>query len=159
MMEQAAHLGIPAARGVSARSAPLKLDVWLLGSAVTLMALGLVMVSSASITMAARELGHPFYYLVRQAAYIGVGLSCAAVVLRVPTVYWERYSLVLILFSVLLLLLVLVPYVGRSVNGSTRWLPSRPSYSLLCIWPAISCDAASRCAPPSVVSCARWCCC
>ncbi len=102
------------------------LDPWLLGCALVLLGLGLVMVSSASITIASRELGQPFYFLYRQLIYIVVGMALGLFMLRVPTAVWERYGMVLILFSILLLALVLVPGIGRSVNGSTRWVALGP---------------------------------
>ncbi len=103
-----------------------RLDPWLLGSALVLLGLGLVMVCSASITMASREWGQPFYFFDRQSLYIVVGMVSGLIMLRVPTVLWERYGMVLILFSILLLALVLVPGIGRSVNGSTRWMALGP---------------------------------
>lgn len=103
-----------------------QLDPWLLGSALALIGLGLVMVCSASITMANREWGRPFYFFDRQSLYIVVGLVSGLIMVRIPTVLWERYGMVLILFSILLLALVLVPGIGRSVNGSTRWIALGP---------------------------------
>lgn len=101
-------------------------DVWLLGATLILLGLGLVMVASSSITSAERATGQPFYFLFRQAAYLGVGLVCALVVARIRLVYWEKHGGLLLLFGLLLLALVLVPGVGLSVNGSMRWLPFGP---------------------------------
>lgn len=90
-----------------------------------LLALGLVMVYSASIATA--EAGkftgyQPAYYLVRHAVFIAVGLFAGIVVFQVPTQTWQNLAPYLFLFGVLLLVLVLVPGVGRAVNGSRRWL-------------------------------------
>jgi cell division protein FtsW len=101
-------------------------DAWLLGATLALLALGLVMVASSSITSAERATGQPFYFLLRQAAYLGVGLLCALAVWRIRLVYWEKYGAPLLLFGLLLLVLVLVPGVGHAVNGSMRWLPFGP---------------------------------
>ncbi len=97
-------------------------DYWLPAAAFTLLALGLVMVCSASITIGERELNQPFYYLLRQATYVGVGLMLAYAVLRTRLVYWEKAGPWLLVLGILLLALVIVPGIGKEVNGSTRWL-------------------------------------
>ena len=103
-----------------ARHGRFVLDPWLLGAVLTLLALGLVMVASASISIAERQTGQPFYYLWRQGAFVAVGLLAGAVVLRTRLVYWERLGPVLLLFGLVLLIAVLG--LGREINGSTRWL-------------------------------------
>ncbi len=90
-----------------------------------LLSIGLVMVYSASIATA--EAGkftgyQPTYYLVRHAIFVLVGLSIGLFVFQVPTQTWQRLAPYLFLFGVVLLMLVLIPGVGRSVNGSRRWL-------------------------------------
>jgi cell division protein FtsW len=104
----------------------LNLDHTSLLAVVVLLALGLVMVGSASTSIAERQTGHAFYYLWRQLAYIGVGLGLAGAVLFVPLRIWEKLGLGLILTSVLLLLLVFIPGLGREVNGSLRWIHLGP---------------------------------
>jgi len=104
----------------------LILDQTLLVAVVMLLALGLVMVGSASTSIAERQTGHAFYYLWRQLAYIGVGLGLAGAVLFVPLRIWEKLGLGLILTSVLLLVLVFIPGLGREVNGSLRWIHLGP---------------------------------
>ena len=99
-----------------------ELDRWLLFAALALLTLGLLMVASASMPQAARHTQQPFYYLLRQAAYSGVGLLAAALALQLPIDAWRRQAPVLLLTAIGLLLLVLLPGVGREVNGSTRWL-------------------------------------
>ncbi len=90
-----------------------------------LLALGLVMVYSASIATA--EAGkftgyQPGYYLMRHALFILIGLLAGIVVFQIPTQTWQNLAPYLFLFGVVLLILVLVPGVGRAVNGSRRWL-------------------------------------
>jgi len=104
-----------------ARSSRLVLDPVVIGLTAALVLLGLVMVGSASITLAARD-GDPFFFLERQLMFALIGAGCAAIALRVPTHVWERLSLVLLAFSLALLLLVLIPGIGHEVNGSRRWL-------------------------------------
>ncbi|HUT40018.1 MAG TPA: putative lipid II flippase FtsW [Gammaproteobacteria bacterium] len=99
-----------------------RLDYTLLGCALALALLGLVMVASASITMADRELGHPFYYALRQGVFIGLGLLAGLTLFRVRLVLLDRMGMTLLLGAFLLLLLVLVPGVGVKVNGAVRWI-------------------------------------
>ena len=105
---------------------PREFDRVLLVAATALVLLGLLMVTSASITAADREMGTPLYYLLRQAAYLAVGALAGAVCMTVPLQVWERSSSLLLIFAYLLLVAVLIPGVGREVNGSTRWLPLGP---------------------------------
>ncbi len=99
-----------------------KLDSVLLMTGLALLAIGLVMVTSASISIADRNLSSPFYYLQRQAVFIALGLVAAWFVYQVRLVYWEKSGMALLGISLLLLVLVLVPGVGKEVNGSTRWI-------------------------------------
>ena len=99
----------------------LQLDPVVIGVTAALLLLGLVMVTSASVTLAARD-GDPFFFLERQLLFALVGIACAALAVRVPTQVWDRFSLVLLMVSIVLLVLVLVPGIGHAVNGSRRWL-------------------------------------
>jgi cell division protein FtsW len=102
------------------------LDQALLWSAVLLAAIGLVMVYSASIAMAEAERFtgfRPSYFLIRHSVYLGVGLAFAFALFRVPVWLWQKASPWLFLFGTLLLVALLVPGVGREVNGARRWLP------------------------------------
>lgn len=101
------------------------LDRGLLIAVAILLCFGLVMVESASIPVAERQLGQPFYYLERQALYAVFGLLLGAVVVRIRLVYWEKTGLALLLFASFLLLLVLIPGVGVDINGGMRWLNLR----------------------------------
>ncbi len=100
-----------------------ELLVWVL---VALLALGLVMVYSASIATAeaGRFTGYqPAYYLLRHGIFIAVGLFVGLLAFQVPVQLWQNYAPYLFLAGVVLLALVLVPGIGKSVNGSQRWLP------------------------------------
>jgi cell division protein FtsW len=99
----------------------LVLDPVVIGVTACLLLLGLVMVTSASVTLAARD-GNPFFFLERQLMFALVGAATAAVMLRVPTATWEKLGFALLVCAMLLLLLVLVPGIGHEVNGSRRWL-------------------------------------
>ncbi len=100
----------------------LMLDPWVIGPVSALLMIGLVMVASASIGISEREFGSPFFYLKRQAIYVGLGLCAAFVGLIVPTRIWEENSKYLLGGALALLVLVLIPGVGHEVNGSRRWI-------------------------------------
>lgn len=90
-----------------------------------LLAIGLVMVYSASIATAeGSQLTHQqaSYYLLRHAMFIGVGLLAGALAFQVPVQSWQSGARYLFLAGGVLLLLVLIPHIGREVNGSRRWL-------------------------------------
>jgi len=99
-----------------------RVDYWLVFSVLALTLLGLVMVSSASITFADREIGRPFYYAIRQTIYIGCGVVVGMLLFRLRLVDLERLGMTLLLSAFALLLLVLVPGVGVEVNGASRWI-------------------------------------
>ena len=90
-----------------------------------LLALGLVMVYSASIAIAeaSRASGHQAsYYLIRHALFVAAGLVVGLAAFQVPLRSWQQAAPWLFLVGVVLLALVLVPGIGREVNGSKRWL-------------------------------------
>src|SRR6476660_7786569 len=105
--------------------AMLDYDVSLAWSTLLLLALGLVMVYSASIAMAeaSAHTGYrAWYFLARHAAFLAVGLAAAFVAFQVPVKVWQRGAIWLFIGGALLLVLVLIPGIGKSVNGSKRWL-------------------------------------
>ncbi len=101
-------------------------DSTLLVTVFTLLGLGLVMVASASMSIAERQVGQAFYYVTRQGIYLSLGLLAAWVVMRIDLQIWFTLSSSLLLFGLLLLVLVLIPGIGVSVNGSMRWLRLGP---------------------------------
>lgn len=105
------------------------IDFALLGSVILLICIGLVMVGSSSVSIAEQQYGSPFYFLWRQCLYILAGAACMAVVTRIPLRIWEEAGPALILLSMVLLMIVFIPGIGRTVNGSTRWL-AMGSFSL-----------------------------
>jgi cell division protein FtsW len=103
----------------------LAFDVSLAWSALLLLALGLVMVYSASIAMAeaSSHTGYrAWYFLARHALFLAVGLVAAFFAFQVPVKVWQRGAIWLFIGGAVLLALVLVPGIGKSVNGSRRWL-------------------------------------
>jgi cell division protein FtsW len=106
------------------RASPL--DQGLLWSATMLCAMGLVMVYSASIAMAEAERFtgfRPGYFLVRHSLYLLAGLAVAFGIFKVPIALWQKASPWLFILGIGLLVAVLIPGVGREVNGARRWIP------------------------------------
>jgi len=111
------------ARMVGADDARMpRIDYWLVTSVIVLATLGLVMVASASITFADREMGQPFYYAFRQLIFTGIGLAVGVVLFKVRLIDLERMGVLLLLAALTMLLLVLVPGIGVEVNGAARWI-------------------------------------
>lgn len=88
----------------------------------SLLAAGFVMMSSASMEYAAQQFGNPWFYVIRQALYITVMLLLMWATTYVPLEFWRKHSAHLLLAAFLLLLAVLVPGIGKEVNGSRRWI-------------------------------------
>ncbi len=110
---------------VNPRMVSNRFDYLLLWMTLALLGLGLVMVYSASIAIAEANaaIGHQStYYLVRQAIFIGVSLVAAYMAFQVPMEWWQKMAPYLFIFAIALLILVLIPGVGRNINGSQRWL-------------------------------------
>lgn len=113
--KQQAHRGYPINRAV-------QVDAWLLVPVLLLVASGLVMVASSSIAIAESNGVSASYYLVRHIIYILLGLALASTFRVIPIAFLERISRPLMWVSALVLLLVFIPGIGRSVNGSVRWI-------------------------------------
>lgn len=87
-----------------------------------LMSLGVVMVSSASMDFAANEYGNPWHITRRHCIFLVLAMALSGLVFSVPTEIWNRYAVILLLGGMGLLVAVLVPGLGRSVNGAQRWI-------------------------------------
>lgn len=92
---------------------------------VSLASFGLIMVGSTSLDMSSRVYDQPFYILTRQAIHLGVGMFAFWFLQKIPMRYWQNQSLILLGIGIFLLVLVLIPGIGREVNGSTRWIGVR----------------------------------
>ncbi len=97
-------------------------DRYLLFATLTVILLGLMMVYSASIVISEKMYGGPFHFVLRQGVFILLGIALALVVVRISIQRWQAVGGKLLLISLFLLFIVLIPGVGRSVNGSMRWL-------------------------------------
>jgi cell division protein FtsW len=112
--KQARHSGYAAA--------VVRPDSWVLVPALLLLAIGVVMVGSASVAIAEDQGVATYHYLLRHLVYIALGVLLALVFRVIPIAFLERLSRPMMLLSALLLLAVLIPGVGHEVNGSTRWI-------------------------------------
>ena len=100
------------------------------------------MLTSASVSLAESTAGEPFYYLKQHVLAVVIGLAAGAVMLKIPPEIWENSGFVFVLMAFALLLIVLVPGVGRTVNGATRWVSvaginvqvSEPARLLMLMW-------------------------
>ena len=102
-----------------------ELDLTLFWSVVLLLSLGLVMVYSASIAMSEAEKLSGYrmhYYLMRHSIFLVLGIVAAFIAFQIPVALWQRLALPLFIVGGFLLVLVLIPGIGREVNGSRRWI-------------------------------------
>jgi len=118
-MSSAALIGLDRS---GARGSSVHLDPVTLALIAAIVLLGLVMVTSASVSIASQDSGQPFYYLERQLLLTLTGLACAALLFALPSALLERAAVPLLAIAIVLLILVLVPGLGHAVNGSRRWL-------------------------------------
>ena len=107
---------------MSNRSSPIHIDFVTVMLVFGIVLLGLVMVTSASISMVTKEGGDAFGYLLRQFTLLIVGSAFAAVMFTIRTEWLEKMALPLLALAVVLLVLVLIPGIGHSVNGARRWI-------------------------------------
>ena len=101
---------------------PVRPDAWVLLPALLLLSIGIVMVGSASIAIAESQGASTYHYLLRHLVFISAGVSLAMMLKVIPMAFLERVSRPMLALSILLLLIVLVPGIGHTVNGSTRWI-------------------------------------
>ncbi len=118
------------ARRVPPLQRPLASYHLLLGATLLLVSLGLVMVFSASSVRAYGTFGSSFSIALKQGIFIAVSLPVMFAASRAPVRLWRMAGYPLLIASVLMLVLVLVPGVGRGVDGSTRWIPLPGNFNL-----------------------------
>ena len=119
---------LPRHRGGTAAAAG-EIDALLLWPALALLLIGLVMVYSASIATAEGSAftGHqPAYFLIRHTVFLTIGLVGALIAFQIPLRFWQQFAPWLFLAGVVLLAVVLIPGIGRAVNGAQRWISLGP---------------------------------
>src|SRR5581483_4441223 len=97
-------------------------DKWLIISFLGLLIIGLMMVASSSVMVSTKHFHQPFHFLIRQSCYLFIGLVTSLIIMRVDSSNWQKLSVPLLFLCLFLLILVLIPGIGKTVNGSRRWL-------------------------------------
>ena len=115
-MTRVLHVPAPAGPG------PWRVDAGLAISATALILVGLVMVASASVSIADGNFGAPLHFFWRQSAALAVGIGCGAVVAMIDPRYWQRLATTGLLAGIGALSAVLIPGIGLEANGAVRWL-------------------------------------
>ncbi len=108
---------------MSVRRAPQAPDYALLAGVAVLLAVGIIMVYSASMVDAQASFGDGFYYLKRQAAWTAIGLVAMLFFMRLDYALFARFAKPLLIISLVLLVVVLIPGIGMKANGGRRWIP------------------------------------
>lgn len=97
-------------------------DSWLLLAVVSLLGLGLVMVTSSSVTLAQNQGLSFLRYANHQILALGIGIALTLVVTYIPIGFWQKISAPLLLINIFFLIFLLIPGVSRQINGSVRWI-------------------------------------
>ncbi|MDR0280948.1 MAG: putative lipid II flippase FtsW [Paucimonas sp.] len=100
----------------------IDLDFPFLVGCLALLGLGLVMITSASSEVAAAQSGNPLYHMIRHLIYVAIGVGACIVTMMVPIATWQRMGFLMLIGAFGLLVAVLIPGIGREVNGSMRWI-------------------------------------
>src|SRR5580700_2536574 len=111
---------------MAVKQAYFNYDRWIILSSLSLLAIGLLMIASASMVISDRQYGYSLHYFIHQIVYLFAGFVAALVMTRIKLEYLQRQSGYLMLIGLMLLVLVLVPHVGKEVNGGMRWLGVGP---------------------------------
>jgi cell division protein FtsW len=101
---------------------PIRIDPVLLAVSLTLLLGGMIILASASIATADNASGDPFFYISRQAVAAMLGAVAGSICLFVPVNFWRQTGPLMLLAAFGLLFVVLLPGVGYTANGSTRWI-------------------------------------
>jgi len=116
--------------GISMPTLPVdvvqRLDKRLILLAVALMIIGVIIVTSASMEVASAKHGNPFYHLIRHTVFLSLALGLAAFSFLMPMKVWDSLGWLLLAAAFVLLVMVIMPGVGREVNGSMRWIRLGP---------------------------------
>ena len=101
-------------------------DAWLISVVLLLLVIGLVMVASSSIAIADKQYQQPLYYFWRQVFAVTIGVLTGLTIMKIPVRLWQLFSVPLLMSGIGLLLVILLPGVGKEVNGSIRWIEVGP---------------------------------
>jgi cell division protein FtsW len=101
-------------------------DTWLFMAALALAALGLVMITSASVEYADQRFQQPLFYFYRHCVYLVISGVAAVAAFRVPVSWWSTYAVHVLFGSFFLLVIIWIPGLGHTANNATRWLALGP---------------------------------
>lgn len=105
---------------------PSLYDKWFVFAVLSILTIGLLMMTSASIAISDKQMHQPFYFLMKQLVYLTLGVGIGFFILQFKIDFWEKWGGYIILGVMLMLALVLIPGIGHRVNGSARWLGYGP---------------------------------
>ncbi len=100
----------------------LRLDPVLIGIVLSILLLGLIMVTSASMPNASHDRGDPFIYLKSQLLLALGGFVLAAVLCLIPTDLYQKFANLLLIGAAVMLIAVFIPGIGHESHGAHRWL-------------------------------------
>ncbi len=102
------------------------MDLYMFYAILILFGIGITMAASTTVEMAYKDHVDAFYYVKKQLVFLTLGLFSLFLATRIRLLFWEKLGPLLLVVSIALLVLVLIPGFGRSVNGSSRWLALGP---------------------------------
>lgn len=126
LMQSNSALLAPFSIFASGANSSIALNWRLIVTVLVLLSIGAIMVASASIDFAAENYQDPWFFVRRHLVYLLLAFAGSLIMLAIPTVFWRKYGWMLFLVSLFFLLIVLIPGVGKRVNGSQRWLQLGP---------------------------------
>lgn len=100
-----------------------KFDAGFMAALCALLSVGLIMVASSSLDFSAARYGDAWLLFRKQCIFLLMGASVGMVILFIPTTVWQKYSGLFLCLALIFLVAVLIPGIGKVVNGSRRWLP------------------------------------
>ncbi|WP_116963344.1 putative lipid II flippase FtsW [Fastidiosibacter lacustris] len=103
--------------------ANIELDMAFVFFVLGLLAFGWVMITSASMVDANYDYGNPYFYCIRQGFFAVLGIIAMTGALLIPTDNYQKIYKLWLVVAFVLLIAVLIPHIGREVNGSRRWIP------------------------------------
>lgn len=113
-------------RSSSAISPPVLFDKWFIFASISILTVGMIMMTSASIVISDKLFHQPFYFLFKQLVFLTMGVLIGSFVLQIESMFWYRNGGYLLLTVIFMLGLVLIPGIGKSANGSARWIGIGP---------------------------------
>ena len=108
---------------VTSTPSAVLLDRWLMTCISVLCCVGLLAIASASVDYAETTYGWAWYHTMKHGVYLCIATFAAALVYQIPPRFWDGTSWIWLLVAIALLVVVLIPGVGREVNGAQRWIP------------------------------------